>query len=205
MTTSSSLPSINTHINTQTPIFLLSNISNYVTIKLGHSNYLMWKFQITGILDAYSLLDHLEDPTSCPSKFLFSHSKTETQEVNPLYTQWRARDKALFSIISSTLSPSSISLVMGQTSASGIWKILVNRYTSVSRSNIVNLKQCCIFRSVPAGTDGKSRIGMQTGTKHPHVPPRPKFRPVSAVSAYFGRFDLFRPVYVIQPEYFFAF
>jgi hypothetical protein len=141
MTASSSLPSTNTHINTQTPIFLLSNISNYVTIKLDHSNYLMWKFQITGILDAYSLLDHLEDPTPCPSKFLFSHSETETQEVNPLYTQWRARDKALFSLISSTLSPSAISLVMGQTSASGIWKILVNRYTSVSRSNIVNLKR----------------------------------------------------------------
>uniref|UniRef100_A0A2N9HV35 Retrotransposon Copia-like N-terminal domain-containing protein n=1 Tax=Fagus sylvatica TaxID=28930 RepID=A0A2N9HV35_FAGSY len=127
MTASSSLPSTNTHINTQTPIFLLSNISNYVTIKLDHSNYLMWKFQITGILDAYSLLDHLEDPTPCPSQFLFSHSETETQEVNPLYTQWRARDKALFSLISSTLSPSAISLVMGQTSASGIWKILVNR------------------------------------------------------------------------------
>uniref|UniRef100_A0A2N9GUP3 Uncharacterized protein n=1 Tax=Fagus sylvatica TaxID=28930 RepID=A0A2N9GUP3_FAGSY len=141
MTASSSLPSTNTHINTQTPIFLLSNISNYVTIKLDHSNYLMWKFQITGILDAYSLLDHLEDPTPCPSQFLFSHSETETQEVNPLYTQWRARDKALFSLISSTLSPSAISLVIGQTSASGIWKILVNRYTSVSRSNIVNLKR----------------------------------------------------------------
>jgi hypothetical protein len=136
-TSSSSLPSTNTH----TPIFLLSNISNYVTIKLDHSNYLMWKFQITGILDAYSLLDHLEDPTPCPPKFLFSHPETETQEVNPLYTQWRARDKALFSLISSTLSPSAISLVMGQTSASGIWKILVNRYTSVSRSNIVNLKR----------------------------------------------------------------
>ena len=63
-------------------------------------------------------------------------------------------------------------------------------------------KQCCIFRSVPAGTDGKSRTGMQTGMRHPHVPPRPKFRPVSVC---FGRFGLFRPVYVIRPEYFFGF
>ena len=84
----------------------------------------MWKFQITGILDAYSLLDHLEDPTPCPSKFLPSQTGIETQEVNPLYSQWKTRDKALFSMISSTLSPSAISLVMGQTSASGIWKLL---------------------------------------------------------------------------------
>uniref|UniRef100_A0A2N9EVS1 Retrotransposon Copia-like N-terminal domain-containing protein n=1 Tax=Fagus sylvatica TaxID=28930 RepID=A0A2N9EVS1_FAGSY len=59
-------PSVNTQANTQTPIFLLSNISNYVTVKLDHANYLMWKFQIIGILDAYSLLDHLQDPTPCP-------------------------------------------------------------------------------------------------------------------------------------------
>ena len=39
--------------------------------------------------------------------------------------------------------------------------------------------QCCIFRSVSAGTDGKSCTGMQTSTRHPHVPPRPKFRLVS--------------------------
>uniref|UniRef100_A0A2N9IIV5 GAG-pre-integrase domain-containing protein n=1 Tax=Fagus sylvatica TaxID=28930 RepID=A0A2N9IIV5_FAGSY len=86
----------------------------------------MWKFQITGILDAYSLLDRLEDPTPCPSKFLPSQTGIETQEVNPLYSQWKTRDKALFSMISSTLSPSAISLVMGQTSAFGIWKIIVN-------------------------------------------------------------------------------
>ena len=91
---------------TQTPFFLLSNISNHVTVKLDHMNYLMWKFQITGILDAYFLLDHLEDPTSCPPKFILEQHGLETQEVNPLHLQWKARDKTLFSLISSTLSPS---------------------------------------------------------------------------------------------------
>jgi hypothetical protein len=126
---------------TQIPLFLLSNFSNYVTVKLDHTNYLMWKFQVTGILDAYSLLDHLEDPTPCPSKFLLGQSGIETPEANPLYLQWKTRDKTLFSLLSSTLSPSAISLVMGQTTASGIWKVIINRYTSISRSSIVNLKR----------------------------------------------------------------
>jgi hypothetical protein len=126
---------------TQTPFFLLSNFSNYVTVKLDHTNYLMWKFQITGILDAYSLLDHLEDPIPCPSKFLLGQNGAETQEVNPSYVQWKSRDKTLFSLLSSTLSPSAISLVMGQTTASGIWKVILNMYTSISRSSIVNLKR----------------------------------------------------------------
>ena len=127
--------------NTQTPFFLLSNFSNYVTVKLDHTNYLMWKFQVTGILDAYSLLDHLEDPTPCPSKFLLGQNGIETPEANPLYLQWKTRDKTLFSLLSSTLSPSAISLVMGQTTTSGIWKVIINRYTSISRSSIVNLKR----------------------------------------------------------------
>ena len=135
-----SIPSSASTLNTQTPIFLLSNITNYVTVKLDHTNYLMWKFQITGILDAYSLLDHIEDLVPCPCKFLLSETGAATQEINPLFLQWKARDKALFSLISSTLSPSTISLVMGQATTSGIWKIIVNRYTSVSRSSIVNLK-----------------------------------------------------------------
>ena len=49
--------------------------------------------------------------------------------------------QALFSLISSTLSPSAISLVMGQTSASGIWRVIKNRYTSISRSSVVILKR----------------------------------------------------------------
>uniref|UniRef100_A0A2N9HG82 Reverse transcriptase Ty1/copia-type domain-containing protein n=1 Tax=Fagus sylvatica TaxID=28930 RepID=A0A2N9HG82_FAGSY len=106
-----SIPSLpNTQSNSQTPILLLSNISNYVTIKLDHTNYLMWKFQITGILDTYSLLDHLKDPTPCPPKFLLDEIGCITSEANPLFLQWKTRDKALFSLISSTLSSSAISL-----------------------------------------------------------------------------------------------
>uniref|UniRef100_A0A2N9ID50 non-specific serine/threonine protein kinase n=1 Tax=Fagus sylvatica TaxID=28930 RepID=A0A2N9ID50_FAGSY len=65
---------------------------------------------ITGILDAYSLLDHLEDPTPCPPKFLLDEIGCITSEANPLFLQWKTRDKALFSLISSILSPIAISL-----------------------------------------------------------------------------------------------
>ena len=60
----------------------------------------------------------------------------------------------------------------------------------------------CIFRSVPTGTDRKSRTGMQTGTRHPPIPPRVNFRGVSAVSVDFG---VFRPVCIFRLEYFSGF
>ena len=49
----------------------------------------------------------------------------------------------------------------------------------------------CILRSVPAGTEGISHTGMQTGTRQPPIPPRVKFR---GVSVCFGRFGEFQSV-----------
>jgi hypothetical protein len=103
MSSSTTLPANTKSSNNQTPIFLLSNISTYVTVKLDHSNF--------------------------------------TTQVNSVYSQWQARDKALMSLISATLSSSAHSLIIGQTSAYGMWTVLLKRYTSVSRSNILNLKK----------------------------------------------------------------
>jgi hypothetical protein len=60
--------------------------------------------------------------------------------VNPEFLHWKARDKALISLLSVTLSPSALSLVIGQTSTQGIWTVLEQRYTAGSRSNVVSLK-----------------------------------------------------------------
>ena len=135
---SSSLTNPSQSHSNQTQMFLLSNISNFVSVKLDHSNFLIWKFQITSILDAYSFMEYIDGSIPCPVKFLTDASGSET--INPDFLQWKARDKVLISLISVTLSPSALSLVIGQTSARGIWEVLEKRYTSISRSNVVNLK-----------------------------------------------------------------
>ena len=142
-TSNTSLPTNTTSSssNNQTPIFLLSNISTYVTVKLDHSNFLTWKFQITHILEAYSLLEYVEGFNTCPPRFLVDEFGAITTQVNSVYSQWQASDKALMSLISATLSPSAHSLIIGQSSAFGMWTVLLKRYTSVSRSNILNLKK----------------------------------------------------------------
>uniref|UniRef100_A0A2N9EGM1 Uncharacterized protein n=1 Tax=Fagus sylvatica TaxID=28930 RepID=A0A2N9EGM1_FAGSY len=142
-TSNTSLPTNTTSSssNNQTPIFLLSNISTYVTVKLDHNNFLTWKFQITHILEAYSLLEYVEGFNTCPPRFLVDEFGAITTQVNYVYSQWQARDKALMSLISATLSPSAHSLIISQSSAFGMWTVLLKRYTSVSRSNILNLKK----------------------------------------------------------------
>jgi hypothetical protein len=47
-----------------------------------------------------------------------------TLQENPLYQQWISRDQGLLTLINSTLSPTAFSLVVGQTTAHGVWSIL---------------------------------------------------------------------------------
>ena len=122
------------------PLLLLSNMSNMMTIKLDNTNYIVWKHQITMILETYSLYDLLEEPQLALEKFLKDLSGAYTAIVNPEYTLWRSKEKALLTFITSTLSPSILSLTVGCTSALEVWKVLENRFSSISRSHVMNLK-----------------------------------------------------------------
>ena len=124
--------------STQIPMLLLSSISNLVSVKLDHSNYVLWKYQITSILKAYSVLGFVNGTQQCPLEYL-QNSNGSLQE-NSLYQQWISRDQGLLTLTNSTLSPTALSLAVGQTTAHGVWSILEKRYTSSSRSNILNLK-----------------------------------------------------------------
>ena len=49
-------------------------------------------------------------------------------------------DKTLLTMLNATLSPSTLSLVVGQILARGVWDTLEKRFTFVNHSNILNLK-----------------------------------------------------------------
>ena len=64
-----SVPSSSVSVMNQ-PLLLLSNMSNMMTVKLDNTNYIVWKHQITIVLETYSLFELLEDPQLIPEKFL---------------------------------------------------------------------------------------------------------------------------------------
>ena len=127
-------PSLTT---SQTLMILLSSISNLVYVKLDQSNYFFWKYQIASILKAYSVLGFVDGSQQCPPQL--STNNEGVLQDNPLYQQWISRDQGLLTLINSTLSPITLSLVVGKTTAHGVWSIFEKRYTA-SRSNILNLK-----------------------------------------------------------------
>jgi hypothetical protein len=131
-----------TPTNTQIskPIILLSNISNLVLVKLDNTNYIVWKYQVTSILEAYSLLEFNDGSQPCPEKYLRDETESLTLNINAEYTKWMAHDKTLLTMLNATLSPSVLSMVVGQKSPRGVWVTLEKRFTSVNHSNILNLK-----------------------------------------------------------------
>ena len=59
---------MNTNPNS-TPMILLSNITNLVSVKLDNNNYMQWKFQITSTLKDYKLLDVVDGSYTCPKMY----------------------------------------------------------------------------------------------------------------------------------------
>lgn len=51
------------------PLLLLSNMSNMMTIKLDNTNYIVWKHQITMVLETYSMFELLDETQLVPDKF----------------------------------------------------------------------------------------------------------------------------------------
>ena len=104
-------------------------MSNMMTVKLDNTNYIVWKHQISRVLETYSLYEFLEEPQLVPEKFLKDLSGLYTAIVNPDFLIWK-----------STLSPSVLALTVGCATAIEVWKVLENRFSSISRSHIMNLK-----------------------------------------------------------------
>ena len=109
-------------------------------VKLDNTNYIVWKHQISMVLETYSLYELLEEPQLVPDKFLKDLSGSHTTIVNPDFLIWKSKENALLTFISSTLSPSVLTLTVGCATTIEVWKVLENRFSSVSRSHIMNLK-----------------------------------------------------------------
>ena len=102
-----SIPGVNTSL------LLQSNMASIMTVKLDYNNYLVWRHQIEVILEAYSIINFIEDNLEAPNPLLKDSSGNYTTEANSDYIQWRNCGQALFTFINSTLSPSILALTVG--------------------------------------------------------------------------------------------
>ena len=152
-TTTSPPQTIATVTATQSPspLLLLSNMSNLMKIKLDYKNYIPWRHRLITILEAYSFIEHIDGSTSQPMQYLLDAQGNLTSNVNLEFLTWRIKDKALLSLINSTLTPQVFSLVVRTTTSREVWNTLEQRFTSTLRANILNLK--LELQSLKKGSD----------------------------------------------------
>ena len=113
----------------QTPLLLLSNMSNLMSVKLDSTNFIVWKHQLSSILKAYSMIDYVDGTVPSPTRFLINADGALTATVNPEFQLWNTRDQGLLALINSTLSHSVLSMVVGHNSAQEVWKTLEHSFT----------------------------------------------------------------------------
>ena len=106
---------------------------------------------MTMVLETYSLFELIEGPQLIPDQFLKDLSGSYTAVVNPDFLIWKSKEKALLTFLSSTLTPSILALTVGCSSALEVWKVLENRFSSISRSHVMNLKG--ELHNIRKGTD----------------------------------------------------
>jgi len=109
-------------------------------VKLDSSNYIVWKHQISMVLETYSMFELLDEVPLVPEKFLKDLSGTITLVLNLDYLIWKSKEKALLTFISSSLTPSVLAITVGCSSAQEVWKVLENRFSLISMSHVMNLK-----------------------------------------------------------------
>ena len=124
--------------NNPSPLLLLNNMSNLMSIKLDSMNYMLWKLQISAILDAYSMIEHLDGSTQQPRQFIITEDGDQT--LNPAFLIWRKKDKALLTLLLSTLSSPVLAMVVGSTTSQEVWNRLEDKFTCTARANVLNLK-----------------------------------------------------------------
>lgn len=130
---------------TQSPISsLIPSVGNTVTVKLDDSNYVTWNFQMQLILEGNGIVGFVNGYIPYPAQFDDSDSDDETVEnnhhVSDAYQVWKIHDKALMTLISATMSSSALSCIIGCQSSKDMWDNLRERFASVTRTSIVQMK-----------------------------------------------------------------
>ena len=131
-------------------------LSQLVSHKLTHDNYLLWKRQILPFIRSHGLSGHLDGGSPAPPM-------TITQEVtgndgkvsciaipNPAYDVWFQKDQSVVAYLTATLSDRILQTISDHFTAAELWRHLAHSYSQVSESRALQLKWQ--FQSMRKGT-----------------------------------------------------
>ncbi|KAJ9556147.1 hypothetical protein OSB04_010761 [Centaurea solstitialis] len=115
----------------------LNTIIHMLTIKLGSTNYLLWKNQIIPILSYQNLLNHVDGTGIAPPS-----TRLEADKIvdNPDYSAWVLADQKTVIILHASLSEEAVTLIVGLSTARQIWTALEAAYGNSSIERVHTIR-----------------------------------------------------------------
>ena len=120
-------------------VFLVSNFHSFVPIKLDSNNYILWRNQIRNALTANGYFGYVDGSIKCPSETICDSINQEVP--NPECALWKLVDANLLTCITATISVTILPHLLDLHTTNSIWQFLEQRYSSLSRSHIHDLKR----------------------------------------------------------------
>lgn len=113
------------------------NVSNFVSLKLTQSNYLLWETQMLTLIESQDLLEFISGKQIIPEEEIDS---TEGKRVtNPDYTSWVRTDRLIKAWITGTLAEDVLGNAVGAKTSLDLWNALVAALAQASEAREFDL------------------------------------------------------------------
>ncbi|PRQ57531.1 putative gag-polypeptide of LTR copia-type [Rosa chinensis] len=126
-----------------------------ITVKLTENNFVKWSYQFQSVLDGNDIFGFFDGTSPSPPQYVFTEEEGVTTEVTQAYKIWKKTDKALLSLLIATLDDDTMEIIVGCKSSRQAWLSLQERFSTVSRANIMQLKTD--LQTIKKGADSIER------------------------------------------------
>ncbi|KAL5720063.1 hypothetical protein ACHQM5_012768 [Ranunculus cassubicifolius] len=104
------------------------NVSNFVSLKLDSTNYLLWTTQVVSLIESQELLGFITGSTPPPEE------ESAGDDCNTDMAAWIRTDRLVKAWMTANLSDEALGTVVGLTTAKEVWDSLSNTYAQNSEA-----------------------------------------------------------------------
>ncbi|XP_019172761.1 PREDICTED: uncharacterized protein LOC109168174 [Ipomoea nil] len=143
------------------PVPSLSSAHHFVSLKLTVHNYLFWRTQMLPFLEGQGLLGYVDGTHACPTGAAPVESTADSSAAaasGSASEQWRRQDKAILSLLISSLSDEMMHMAVGQSTSRALWLAIEQELGSATRSRALRL-----LGELQALTQGESSVSDYLG------------------------------------------
>jgi hypothetical protein len=116
-----------------------------ITVRLNHTNHMLWHAQMVAHLRSHSLLGHVDGSIVAPAATVAETVGTgdnaiTSEVVNPAYATWYMRDQTVLSGFFATVTEEVLASIMGVTTAHQAWLALEGMFASKSHVSVIQIR-----------------------------------------------------------------